>query len=88
MWRVPEISRFFGIVIAMYYNDHYPAHFHAEYGEFYADVEIESGRVIGAFPRRKQAVVLAWLDVHRRELLDNWERARLGLPLHRIPPAE
>lgn len=49
---MPEISRFLGILIYMYYREHAPPHFHAEYGEFEITVEIESGVVSGRFPRR------------------------------------
>jgi hypothetical protein len=85
---VPEIARFLGIVITMYHNDHGVPHFHAQYAEFYVDVEIESGVVRGPFPRRKQAQVLAWAHLHRQELLDNWKQARTGASLRRILPLE
>jgi len=52
---MPEISRFLGIVIYMYYRDHTPAHFHAGYGEYEVTVEIESGVVTGKFPPRTEA---------------------------------
>jgi hypothetical protein len=56
---MPEISRFFGIVIRMYFNDHEPAHFHAEYGEYEALIEIETLAVLrGELPRRARALVL------------------------------
>ena len=55
---MPELSRFLGIIIAMYYRDHGPPHFHAVYGEFEITVEIESGRVNGNFPKRALAHVL------------------------------
>lgn len=50
---MPEISRFFGIIITMYHNDHPPPHFHAKYAEHKAKIAIASGQVIaGAMPRR------------------------------------
>lgn len=55
---MPEISRFLGIVIAMFHRDHNPAHFHAYYGEFMITVEIETGTVSGKFPRRALTHVL------------------------------
>jgi len=56
---MPEISRFLGIVIAMYYNDHAPPHFHAKYGDFEIRVEIESGVIMsGKFPARAENLVL------------------------------
>ena len=70
----------------MYYRDHPPAHFHAVYGEHRAFVAIATGEVIeGRLPFVARRLVLDWTLVHRRELADNWERARIGLPLERIP---
>lgn len=85
---MPEISRFFGIVIAMYYTEHGLAHFHAEYGGERASVDIETGTIRGELPPRGQRLVLEWAALHRQELLENWERARQGLPLSRIAPLE
>ena len=85
---MPEISRFLGIVIRMYYRDHPPPHFHAEYGEHEITVEIESGVVNGRFPRRALTAVLEWYELHGDELLDNWQLARQKQPLHRIDPLE
>ena len=85
---MPEISRFLGIVIAMYYNDHEPAHFHAKYGEQQITVRIEDGFVEGRFPRRALDHVLEWYDQHRDELRANWQRARERQPLSKIPPLE
>lgn len=85
---MPEISRFLGIVIRMYYRDHAPPHFHAEYAEFEITVEIESGIVTGSFPRRALGAVLDWYLLHQEELMTNWELARQELPLHPILPLE
>jgi Domain of unknown function (DUF4160) len=85
---MPEISRFLGIVIAMYYRDHAPPHFHAIYGTFEVTVEIASGRVNGDFPKRALAHVLEWSTLHRQELLDTWALARASRPLPRIAPLE
>ncbi|MBI3097830.1 MAG: DUF4160 domain-containing protein [Planctomycetes bacterium] len=85
---MPEISRFLGIVIAMYYRDHPPPHFHALYGEFEVTVEIESGIVTGEFPTRALRHVLEWSEMHRAELLEDWARARRSRPLRKIPPLE
>ena len=85
---MPEISRFFGIVVGMYYSEHGLPHFHAVYGASIASVEIESQRIHGALPPRIQAMVLAWNGLHRQELLENWARARAGLPLKTIDPLE
>jgi hypothetical protein len=85
---MPEIGRFLGIVIAMYYRDHGPPHFHAIYGGFEITVEIESGEVNGEFPRRALAHVQEWRVVHRTKLFDAWLLARTGQPLSRIEPLE
>jgi hypothetical protein len=85
---MPEISRYLGIVIRMYYRDHPPPHFHAEYGEYEIAVEIETGVVSGTFPRRALSAVLDWYVQHQVELAEDWELARQELPLNRIDPLE
>ena len=71
---MPEISRFLGIVIAMYYNDHAPPHFHAYYGDSEIRVDINTGEVMsGTFPTRARKLVLEWLDMHLDELLEDWK---------------
>ena len=83
---MPHISEFFGIVIKMFYNDHSPPHFHAEYGEYEAIYTIEVLR--GELPRRAHAMVLEWTTQNRFELKENWELARKGLPLNSVAPLE
>jgi hypothetical protein len=86
---MPRVSEFFGIVIALYYADHEPPHFHARYGEHEALIRIGTlGVMRGQLPRRAVAMVLEWAALHRRELSDDWERARLGLPLVPIAPLD
>lgn len=85
---MPELSRFLGIVIAMYYRDHGPAHFHAIYGDFEITVEIESDHINGDFPNRALTHVLEWKELHRVELLEAWSLARASRPLLRIDPLE
>ena len=85
---MPEISRFLGIVIAMFHREHDPAHFHAYYGDQMTIVEIETGRVRGAFPRRALAHVLEWWGQHKEALLEDWELARRKQLLKRIEPLE
>ena len=85
---MPELSRFLGIVIAMYYRDHAPPHFHAYYGSFDITVELVSGRVSGGFPRRALAHVQEWRSLHVAELLEDWELATLRKPLRSIAPLE
>ena len=86
---MPRVSEFFGIVIYMYYNDHLPPHFHAEYGEHEAIYEIDTLNVSrGEVPRRAHALVIEWASQHRNELRDDWERARLEKPLAKIDGLE
>lgn len=85
---MPEISRFLGIIIAMYYKDHSPPHFHAIYGEYDITIEIESGIINGRFPRRALRLVLEWLEMHKDELYENWQLAEQGKPLKGIAPLE
>jgi hypothetical protein len=86
---MPEVSRFFGIVITMYYNDHEPPHFHARYGEHKAIVAIETFDVLdGTLPSRALGLVLEWASAHRDELIMDWQRARALQPLERIAPLE
>jgi hypothetical protein len=86
---MPEISRFFGIVIRIYCNDHAPAHFHAVYGEHEALVEIDTLSVLrGELPRRAMAMVLEWAMLHRGELRESWNLGRTGRPPARIAPLD
>jgi Domain of unknown function (DUF4160) len=84
---VPTISRFFGISIAMFFDDYGPPHFHARHAEGSAKVRIDSLEVIESnLPRRQLRFVLAWAELHQNELRKNWRRARAGETLHPIDP--
>jgi hypothetical protein len=86
---MPRICEFFGITIYMYYNDHQPPHFHAQYAEHEALVAIDTLEILeGELPRRPRAFVLEWASLHRAELRGNWERERQGLYLHAIEPLD
>jgi hypothetical protein len=85
---MPEVSRFLGIVITMFYREHGPPHFHATYGEYDLQVSIRDGLVNGRFPARALRLVLEWQALHNEELLENWELARQGRPLNSISPLE
>ena len=85
---VPVFSRFLGIAIAILVRDHNPPYFHPTYGEFEITVTIRDGNVRGAFPPRARGLVLEWLQLHRDELLANWDRARRGEPLVPTPPLD
>jgi hypothetical protein len=76
---VPRISSFYGILIAMYFYDHEPPHFHAQYAEHHAVIAIGSGEVlVGDLPARALKLVAEWADLHRGELEANWGRTRGG----------
>ncbi len=85
---MPEISRFLGIIIAMYYNDHSPPHFHAKYGEYEITVNIDGGLFDGRFPKRALRHVLEWYELHKADLEEDWHLARERKPLKSIPPLE
>ena len=84
---MPEISRFFGISIKMFFGDHVPPHFHAEYGEYKAQVNIRSHNIIaGDLPPRVLGMVVEWASLHHDELFELWELASKNQPLRRIEP--
>jgi len=84
---MPEVSLFFGIRVTMYYDDHNPPHFHAEYNGEKVLVDILNSRVLsGNFPSRQLKLILAWTVIHQDELMQNWELAKDGKPLNRIDP--
>lgn len=77
---MPELSRFYGIVIRMYYNDyakHHQPHFHALYGGYEATFTIDPPTLLaGTMPRRQLNLIVAWAELHGEELLKNWRLAR------------
>jgi Domain of unknown function (DUF4160) len=86
---MPQISRFFGIIISMYFNDHNPPHFHAQYGAEECLINILDLSVIqGKIPSRALGMVIEWAALHREELLANWENARNLEPITRILPLQ
>ena len=71
---MPTISAFYGILIQMFFDDHAPPHFHVKYGEFKAVIDIQTLSVTrGSLPRRAQGLVLDWAELHKQELLDDWQ---------------
>jgi hypothetical protein len=84
---VPEICRFFGIVITMYYNDHVPPHFHARYGRERASIGIESLQILeGTLSPRALGLVIEWASAHKSDLMTDWALARSHSPLKSIDP--
>jgi hypothetical protein len=87
--RVPRLSEFYGIVIYMYWVDHPPPHFHALYGGDEAIISIEDGSIIaGSIPRTANRLVREWVEIHRSELQDNWERASRPETMQPIEPLQ
>jgi hypothetical protein len=86
---VPEICRFYGIVIKMFFNDHEPPHFHAEYGEHSALIDIQTLAVIGGrLPSRAMGLTIEWASARQNELMDLWNRARALQPLRKLEPLQ
>ena len=86
---MPEISRFFGIVIKMFFEDHNPPHFHAEYGDRTALIDVKNLTVFaGRLPPRVLGLVIEWATLHQQELLAEWDRARAQQTLRKIAPLE
>jgi uncharacterized protein DUF4160 len=71
---MPVISSFYGILIKMYFGDHVPPHFHAEYAEFSAQISIlDLGILQGYLPPKALALVVEWASIHKYELIENWK---------------
>ncbi len=86
---MPEICRFFGIIITMNYDDHAPPHFHVRYNEHKATFKINSlGLDKGSIPPRAIGMVLEWAAIHKEELAENWSLAETHKPLNKIKPLE
>ena len=84
-----EISRFVGIIVAMYYNDHGPPHFHTIYGDYEAKVNIITGEIIdGGLPNRARRLVREWWSLHRVDLSEDWALAEARKQLRKIEPLE
>ncbi|MFQ6035578.1 MAG: DUF4160 domain-containing protein [Sedimentisphaerales bacterium] len=84
---MPEICRFYGIIIKMFFEDHNPPHFHAEYSGFEALLEIDTLAVIaGKLPPRALGLVMEWAALHQKELLLLWQNAQEQKPLGKIEP--
>ncbi len=84
---MPEISRFLGIIIKMYFNDHSPPHFHAYHQNYKATFSIQTGQMIdGKFPQKQAAFVTAWALLHQKELMANWKALISGKDAQKIDP--
>ena len=86
---MPILSVFFGIIVRMWHDDHPPPHFHAIYGEFDAQIAIDTLEVVrGSLPRRVQVLVIEWAMAHRPALRENWRRAERHDSLLQVVPLD
>ena len=85
---MPEISLFYGIRVTMDYDDHNPPHFHVRYNDYRATIDIQTGEVEGRLPRRVLNMVYEWLDLHKEELIVNWQRMEKGEMMVEIKPLD
>ena len=84
---MPEICRFYGIVIKMFWSDHGPPHFHAEYGDHRAVIAIDTLAVLrGDLPPRALGMTIEWATARREKLMGLWRLAEANRPLHRLEP--
>lgn len=84
---MPELCRFLGIVIYMYFNEHNPPHFHAEYNEFNASISIKTlGLIDGKLPSKVMSLVVEWAQEHQEELLENWNSIQKTGKYDKIKP--
>ena len=83
---MPEISRFYGIIIYMYIADHNPPHFHVWYDDYKATMTITDGIITGSLLRRAIKMVYEWLDLHKDELMENWKRLSNHEAANKIEP--
>jgi hypothetical protein len=84
---MPEICRFYGIIIAMFYSDHNPPHFHARYGDQSVVIDINTLRILeGNVPPRALGLVIEWAAQHQQNLLDDWQLAKNNQPPQKIDP--
>jgi len=87
---MPELSRFYGIIIYMFAKDHAPPHCHVKHGEYTSLIDIRTGEVVeGKLPRRALRLVQDWIELHQEELEKNWEEAQTDHPdFKKIGPLE
>ena len=83
---MPEISRFYGLIVLMNFRDHNPPHFHVWYGDYKATVAIDDGIVTGQMPQRALKMIFEWLEIHHDELIADWNLAQKGDELFKIEP--
>ena len=86
---MPTISIFYGIIVRMFFDEHAPPHFHAQYGEFKASINIKTLELMdGKLPRRALELLLDWAELHQEELLEDWYLCQKQLPPRKIKPLQ
>ena len=86
---MPEISRFYGIRITIYFDDHLPEHFHAEYGEYEAVFSIKTGEIInGKLPRIAKKLVTKWYKIQKKNIFKVWKQIQNDEIFEKIPPLD
>ncbi|MFY7890154.1 MAG: DUF4160 domain-containing protein [Spirosomataceae bacterium] len=86
---MPQISRFFGIIIFMFYDDHNPPHFHAQYGDLKAVIAIKDFALLeGKLPAKTLGLVIEWAVLHQEELMNNWNLMQESKPMLKIAPLQ
>jgi len=85
---MPVVSRFYGIVIYIFYDEHNPPHFHAEYAGHKALITLQDGIVKGVMPKRALKLIFEWMELHYNQLMEDWELSLKGQPLKSIEPLE
>jgi hypothetical protein len=83
---MPELSRFYGIIVYMFFSEHNPPHFHVKYQEYEAIIDIETGIVHGDIPRKALNLIFEWMDLHHQELVTNWKLMEQRQTLKKIEP--
>jgi len=87
--KMPQISNFLGIIIRMFYDEHNPPHFHAQYGEHNCCIDIQTLAIIEGFlPARVLGLVIEWAIKHKEELMNNWNLIEQQKPLSKIAPLQ
>lgn len=86
---MPEICRFLGIIIKMFYDEHNPPHFHVEYAEYRASIRINDFALLeGCLPPKIHGLVIEWASSRKDDLIKEWDLARNSKPLVKIKPLE
>lgn len=85
---MPEISRFYGVIILMFIDDHNPPHIHVRYGGYRTSITIEGHVVKGPLPKRFYKMIFDWMDKHHDELMENWNRLQNDKDPNPVAPFE